>query len=387
MMPVHYCNWKGGFMAIKVNLGKKAIPTKKASTNWLNKDIQLFGSSLNDKKKERFFHSLSILINERITISQTLETIIAEQESEKDKILYQSIYDDLVAGLGFHQALQKSGKFTNYDFYSVKIGEETGKLGRVLKDIHQFYSKRLEQKRKLLAALSYPVVVLLVAFVTVVFMLSVIVPLFSDIFNRFDGELPLLTKYIVSCSDFIKNELSLIILGIALLGIALFFLFKQAWFQRWSDVFLLKLPFVGDLVHKIYLSRFCHNMALLNSAKVPLIEALKLVQKMIPFYPLQELCADMQNGLFKGISLYQSMEGKSIVPPKVISMVKIGEEVNQLDVMFEKLANIYEDELNYKMQVINNVIEPLLIVFLGIIVGVILIGMYLPIFKLSTEIF
>lgn len=381
-------------MAIEIK--HKAARSKKKKKNeqkeekslfdFMNKDISFFGNKLSDKKKEQLYNSMFTLINANLDISSVFETIIEEQEKEKDKVIFQELYAYIIKGSSLSQAFQKTGKFSEYEYYSIQIGEETGNLSEIFKEMQIYFNQKIEQKRKLVSAMSYPIVVLIVAFLVVIFMLNVIVPMFADIFIRFGGQLPWLTQKVMNLSNFVNQNL---------LGILIFILItitiyvsqrKKTWFIKFRDQALLRLPVIGPLTHKIYLSRFCKTMSLLISANLPLVASLELISKMIAFYPLEQSANNIRQSIIKGKTLYEGMETEKIFTAKIKSLVKIGEEVNQLDIMFSKLSEQYDKEVDYNIQMFNSVLEPLLIVFLAMVIGVILVAMYLPIFKLSTEI-
>lgn len=375
-------------MAIEIKQNKE-----KKTKSWINdinlflqKDITLFGKSFSDKKKEKMYSSIYTLLNAKIDIAAVFEILIEEQETPKERKIYEGIYSFLVAGNSLSEAFQKTNQFTEYEYYSIKIGEETAHLTSVFNELQKFYSQKIEQKRKLIGALSYPIVVLIVAGVVVVFMLGVIVPMFADVLSRFGGELPWLTQQIMASSTFIKTH------GFLLLLISLFVLFlyfyysKKESFKAKRDFVALKIPIIGDLWHRVFLSRYAKAMNLLIHSNVPLIESLGLIEKMIAFYPLKKASKSLKKNIIKGKTLYEAMESESIFPAKMKSLIKVGEEVNQLDIMFQQLSEQLDKEINYKIQLFNSILEPLLIILLAIIVGVILVAMYLPIFKLSTEI-
>lgn len=354
--------------------------------DFLNKDIKIFGNKLNDKKKERFYSELNILFSAGIDIKTALELIEEEQTKETDKQLFRSITETVINGGSISQAIQDTGKFSDYEFYSLQIGEESGRLPDVLKELNIFYSKKIQQKRQIVSALSYPSIVLITALGAVVFMMSFVVPMFSDVFKRFKGELPYLTKLIIHISQiFSKYSFSAFII-IALVIVIIYGQRKKEWFRKTTSSIILRLPVIGPIVSKIYLARFCHSMNLLISAKTPLINALNLVKKMVDFYPLEVSIQIVQEDILKGESLHASLSNFKIYNKRMVSLIKVGEEVNQLDMIFEKLAKQYTDEVEHQTSTLGSLIEPIMIVFLGVLVAVILVAMYLPLFQLSTAV-
>ncbi|MFN3402663.1 MAG: type II secretion system F family protein [Cytophagaceae bacterium] len=353
--------------------------------NALNKDISLFGSGFSDKKKESFYHELGILLQAGVDIKTTLEIITDNQVKEKDKLLFEEIKKQVVSGSTLSNAIKQSGQFSAYEFYSLQIGEETGKLPLVLKELAGYYQKKIKQKRQIIGALTYPSIVLATSVAAIVFMLNFIVPMFADIFKRFGGELPAITAFIIETSAFFSNYFYLIILFILGIVICIYSQRKTLWFRRFSSVLILKIPFVGELVRKIYLARFCHSMTLLISAKIPILRAITLVKQMIGFYPIEVSLDKIEKDILNGKSLHNSLSTFSIYPKRMISLIKVGEEVNQLEMFFEKVSSQYSDEVEHQTSLISSMVEPFMIIFLGVIVGFILIAMYLPLFQLSSH--
>ena len=377
-------------MALDIAQLKKNKPTSKTGKNedifaFLNKDIELFGSGLSDKKKEAFYLEMSILLSAGVDIKSALEIIWEEQTNQKDKTLFSTLKNNIVAGTTLSDAIKLSEKFSDYEFFSLQIGEESGKLSLVLQQLAAYYQSKIKQRRQLVSALSYPLLVLSTSFGAIFFMMNFIVPMFADIFKRFGGNLPGITQAIVSISAIINNY----ILYVFVLLIALiFFLLSQKekiWFKKYSAKAMIKIPLIGTLIKKIYLARFCYSMNLLISSKIPILRAIDLIKKMIGFYPIEVALTQIEAEILQGNSLHQSMSAHEVFPKRMVSLVKVGEEVNQLEEFFEKIAKQYTDEIEHQTGLIGSLIEPIMIIFLGLVVGIILIAMYLPLFQLSNS--
>jgi type IV pilus assembly protein PilC len=365
----------------------KAVKHDAASGNWLdflNKDISFGGGSLGDKKKEAFYHELGILFSAGVDIKSSLELIEEEQTKPKDKLLFTNIKDHVIAGGTLSQAIRESGKFSNYEFFSLQIGEETGKLSEVLKELAGFYLNKIKQRRQIVSALSYPILVLGTSVGAVLFMMNYIVPMFADIFKKFGGDLPMITSVILSISEVISSYFYLFVLVAVTFSVGCWTQKEKPWFRQYLSMLILKTPFIGDLVQKIYLARFCHSMTLLIGSRIPLVRALTLVKQMIGFYPLEVSLSQIEKDILHGGSLHKSMARFPIYHKRMVSLVKVGEEVNQLELFFDKIGKQYTEDVEHQTGIISSLMEPLMIIFLGLIVGVILIAMYLPLFKLSS---
>lgn len=365
---------------------KKGDTDKKSAFDFLNKDIKLLGSSFNDKKKERFYSELFILFSAGVDIRSALELIEEEQTKEKDRLLFSTIKESIIAGNSLSKSLKETGHFTMYEYYSLQIGEESGRLTEVLSELAIFFNKKIQQKRQLTSALSYPTVVFFASFGAIFFMMKFVVPMFSDVFKRFKGELPAFTKLIIRISDLFGNY-SLYFITFFLVIVGFLYSQRQAvWFRKYGAELMLRTPIMKDMIGKIYLARFCQSMNLLISAKTPLVTAIDLVKKMVGFYPIEASLGIVQDDLLKGKPLHLSLSKFTIYNRRMISLLKVAEEVNQLDTMFSRLSKQYSDEVEHQTSILGSLIEPIMIIFLGVLVAVILVAMYLPLFQMSSKV-
>lgn len=351
----------------------------------LNRDISFGNKELSDKKKEYLYLELSSLLQAGINLKNSFELITDSQEKEKDKALFKNIQEAVLNGTAFSQALQQTGQFSLYEVYSVQIGEETGKLTEVLQDLAKFYNNKIKQRRKIVGALTYPIVVLCTSGGAVFFMLKFVVPMFADVFKRFGGHLPWITEKIIGISQAIENNFSRFLILILIVAVFIFFTRKTEQFRKIVSQLVLRLPMVGNLVAKIYLARFCNSMRLLINSRLPLLRAIALSRQMIGYYPIESSLQKVEDDIMKGKSLHQSLQQFSIYPSKMIQLVKVGEETNQMDYFFAKISEQYIEEVEYKTSTLSSMMEPLIIIFLGLIVGLILIAMYLPLFQMSNN--
>jgi len=320
-----------------------------------------------------------------INMKSSFELIITDQPNAKDKALYQTIQQAVLGGATFSSALQQTKKFSLYEVYSLQIGEETGKLIEVLQDLAKFYNNKIRQRRKIVSALTYPCIVLTTSLGAVFFMLKFVVPMFGDIFKRFGGKLPWITEKIIGVSNGIQNNFWRVFIVLLLIAGFIFFTRKTEKFRQIFSKMVLRLPLIGNLVQKIYLARFCNSMRLLINAKLPLLRAIALIRQMISYYPIESSLQKVEDDILKGKSLHESLQQFKVYPSKMIQLVKVGEETNQLDYFFGKISEQYIEEVEYKTSTLSSMMEPLIIIFLGLVVGIILISMYLPLFQMSNS--
>lgn len=351
----------------------------------LNTDISFGSKQVSDKKKESLYIELSTLLLSGIDLRTALELILVDQEQAKDKALFDGIRLRILSGSALSQALKETGRFSDYEYYSIKIGEETGRLGEVLTDLAKYYKSKIQQRRKIVSAITYPMIVLVSSLGAVLFMIKFVVPMFADVFLRFGGELPWITATIIKVSGWFDRYFPFFILFILLLTAFYFFKRNTLWFRRISAGLFLKVPVVGDLIKKIYLARFANTMRLLVSTDTPLLQSIALVRQMINYYPIEDSLLKVEQDILQGQSLHRSLATFGFYPAKMIQLIKVGEEVNRLDYFFEKIASQYTEEVEYRTNTISSLLEPLIIIFLGLVVGVILIAMYLPMFQMSNS--
>jgi len=367
----------------------QALPKEKtkAEKDWVSELLQKeirFGKAFGSKKKEDFYSELGVLLKAGINLKDGLALLQENQKKEKLKAFYGEMVEALVSGRSLFEVLQERPEFTEYEYYSVKIGEETGTLNRIVEELGKFYERKNEQRRSLTNALTYPIIILITAIIVVIFMLRMVVPMFEDIFNQNGGELPGITKMVISASNFVKDYGWLVLIGLGSL-IALRKTFSEKeWFKKGKDQLLLKIPYIGSFISSVYLAQFTQAVALLTSSKVPMLSSIQMVRKMIDFYPLNEALAKVEKGVLAGTSLNASMSGSKIFDNKMTSLVKVAEETNQTEYIFERLNQQYAIEVQQKSKLLSTLMEPMIIIVVGLFVGIILVAMYLPMFKLSS---
>ncbi|GGB73421.1 general secretion pathway protein GspF [Flavobacterium suaedae] len=352
----------------------------------LKTEITLFGNSFSNKKKQSFYLELSTLLRAGITIKEALTLMTDSFKKEKDKALLNDILKEVVNGKAFSESLHDSKQFSEYEYFSIKIGEETGTTARVCQELGAFYEQKNEQRRNIISALTYPVIVLLTALLVVVFMLSYVVPMFQDIFKQNNMELPYLTQIVVNLSDAIKNYGWLFFLFFCSLVVLNRLLKNNYTYKKGLHYFLIKVPIAGTFIRKVYLAQFTQAVTLLTTSKVPILNSIQMVTKMIRFIPLQEALIKVEQNIMKGDSLSESLKSNKMFDNKVVSLVKVAEETNQTEYIFSQLNKQYSEEVMRQSKTISTVLEPLIIVIVGVIVAVLLIAMYLPMFQLSSAI-
>lgn len=366
-------------MGVKIT----TIATQKRNPlDFLNREINLF-PQFNLKKKQAFYNDLYLLFHSGLDMKRVLELIVEEQKNKKDKIILKTIYDSVLTGTSLSEALSQHKDFTEYEIFSVKIGEESGMLTDVLQHLKTHFQKKIEQKRLVASALSYPITVLCIAIAAVTFMIGFVVPTFADTYKTFDAELPAITQGLIDFSNSFGIYASVFFSSIVGITILYMLYKKNNNVRKWKAKLLLSIPFLGKIIQLSKLTQFCENMNLLTSSKTSLIEALSLTSRMIDFHPLQVGLNDAKEKVMNGLSLSDSLKAHSIFPSRMVYLIAVGEEVNKLENIFKQLSELYGTELEHKSKLMGTILEPLLLVFIGALVGFIVIALYMPMFSIS----
>ncbi|WP_075343321.1 type II secretion system F family protein [Tenacibaculum agarivorans] len=352
----------------------------------LKKEISLFGNSFTNKKKEAFYTELYVLLQAGLELKDALDLIAKEQKKEQDINLFQTIIQGLISGKNFSDALQLHKAFSDYEFYSVQIGERTGTLHKVIEELSVFYKRKNEQKRTVINALSYPIIILFTAFFAVIFMMQFVVPMFADIFKQNGIKLPWITEKIINVSNFFRAYYWIFLVMIAVWMIFRSIVKSKEWYKRFSATMVLRLPFIGEFLRKVKIAQFTQAITLLIGAKVPLLNGIQLTQKMITFYPLQNALKTIESDILLGKSFSESISKHKVFDSKMAALIKVAEETNQNQVIFQRLTEQYNKDIEYRSKMLSSVLEPVIILVLGVVIATILVAMYIPMFNLSTVI-
>lgn len=376
-MPNELINRK----TLKLTNGK---PMFGLNFSFLRNEVKI--NKFGNKKKLQFYSDMDVLLSSGVDIISCLNIVEDNYSNRKDKEVVKQINQFLSNGSPLSTAMEKTGKFSPYEYFSIEIGEETGTINTVVNNLVSYYKRVIEQKRKIISAVSYPILVLLTSFGALAFMLGFVVPMFEDIFSRYGHDLPWITKIVIDMSDFFSENGLLIIIILVFIVVIIKYLLRLPIVKQNVSFAILKIPYFGELVRKIVLLRFCTAFELLLKAHTPMAESLSLLQKMITFYPITISFEGIKSNIQKGESLHSSLKKYPIYDKRMVSLVGVAEQVNRLDQTFESLKEQYTEEINYKTTMMGNILEPALIILVGAIVGVILVSMYLPIFEFSSSV-
>ena len=270
-------------------VSKKSITSidKGGATDILKKEIPLFSPSFSNKKKENFYTEISVLLHAGINLKDALSLLRDNQKKEKQQFFYSEMVNALVSGKAFSEVIRAKKEFSEYEYHSLKIGEETGTTAKIAKELGKFFGRKNEQRRNLLNALTYPIIILITAILVVVFMLRLVVPMFQDIFKQNNVELPGITEFIIAASDFIKDYGYYVILFIIGLGVLRKIYGDNELFKKKKGYLQLKIPYIGNFIKAVYMAQFTQAVTLLTASKVPVLNSIELVRQMIDFFSIE----------------------------------------------------------------------------------------------------
>ncbi len=333
-----------------------------------------------------FTRQLATMMAAGVPMVQAFEIVGRGHENASMQELIMSIKADVEAGNTLASSLAKHPKYFDELFVSlVGAGEQSGALETLLNEIATYKEKTESMKAKIKKAMTYPIAVVVVAFVVSAILLIFVVPTFEDLFKDFGADLPAFTQFVIHLSEVMQKWWWAIFGGI---GLGVYMLVKlnktNPEFHRKVDRLMLKVPVFGQIVQKSAVARFCRTLATMFAAGVPLVEAMTSVAGATGNVVYSDATLQMRDDTAGGIQLQQSMRSTGVFPNMVVQMVAIGEESGSLDHMLGKAADFYEEEVDNMVDNMSSLLEPMIMAILGVLIGGLVIAMYLPIFKLGA---
>jgi type IV pilus assembly protein PilC len=338
------------------------------------------------KSLQVFSRQLATMIEAGVSVVAALVTLEAQTTDKYLREVIGEIRSDVEAGMVLSRAFSRHPKvFSRLYVSMIEAGESSGTLDQVLDRAATQIEKETKLKRRVKGAMVYPAVVISFAFLVLTFMLLFIIPVFVGVFEDLDGELPMLTQGVMGMSSALRDWW-FVIFPLIGLGIFAFRRGKRTEPGRkvW-DRFKLRVPMkIGDVVRKVALARMSRTLATLVAAGVDIIKALEITGNTAGNWEVEQSIARVRERVHEGAPIGDSLAADPVFPPMLGEMVKIGEETGELEKMLSKVADFYEDEVDSSIQSLTSIIEPVLMIFVGAMVGVIVISMYLPMFKMLT---
>jgi type IV pilus assembly protein PilC len=354
----------------------------------IRKQSQAFKSSGKVKAEDIaiFSRQLATMLGAGIPLVQAFEIIGAGHDKPAMQKLVLEIKSDVEGGTSLHEALAKHPLYFDDLFVNlVEAGEQAGALEGLLDKVATYKEKSEAIKKKVKKALFYPAAVLVVAVIVTVILLVFVIPQFEDLFKGFGADLPAFTQMVINLSRFVQSEgiFIAIVVGAAFW---VFFYFKKRSrkMRHFIDRMALKMPVIGPILNKAAIARYARTLSTMFAAGVPLVEALESVAGACGNIVFEDAVLKMRDEVATGQRLQRAMENTGIFPNMVVQMIAVGEESGSLDAMAGKVATFYEEDVDAAVDSMSSLLEPLIMLILGVLVGGLVIAMYLPIFKLGS---
>jgi type IV pilus assembly protein PilC len=401
-MPVYL--WEGKNKNNLVQKGELDAPNEEAVRAHLNraritatkikkkpKDLFENVSFLQPPVKEKdvilFARQFSTMIDAGLPIIQCLDILYSQQENKTFKVMLKAIKESVESGATLADSLKKYPKqFDDLFVNMIAAGEAGGILDTILARLAAYMEKAARLKSQVKGAMTYPVVTMVIAVVVVAVILVFVIPVFQEMFADFGGELPGPTKLVVAASDFVKSKILYIIIGMIIFGFAFKKYYATQKGRETIDALMLKLPVFGILIRKVAVAKFTRTMGTMLSSGVAILEALDIVAKTAGNTSIEKAVYHVRSGISEGRTMADPLMESGVFPSMVCQMISVGESTGALDAMLGKIADFYDEEVDQAVDNLTSLIEPFMLVFLGTVIGGLVVAMYLPIFKMAGAI-
>jgi len=348
-------------------------------------EINLFPEKVDDKDISVFFRQLSTMINAGLPLVQCFE--LAERGAEKKAMvkLLRDVRQSLEGGNPLGETMRQfPDEFDRLTCALVEAGEQGGILDTILLRLCVYKEKALSLKAKIKSAMVYPIAILVVSFIVTAILMIFVIPVFGDMFADFGAELPAPTQITIAVSNVFVAYWYVVVGAPILLVMAVRAIYKSPKGRYQMDKLLLVLPVLGDVLRKASVARFCRTFSTLSAAGVPILESLDTVAETAGNVVIEEVILSSKESISQGQTLTAPLEASKIFPLMVTQMISIGEQTGSLEEMLGKIADFYEEEVDTAVDNMQQLMEPIIMAFLGVVIGGLVISMYLPIFKMAS---
>ncbi len=332
-----------------------------------------------------FTQQIASLLTAGLPLVQCLEALQDQTEDPVFRVIIRDVRADISAGNSFSASVKKFPRAFNSLFTSmVEAGEASGALAEILGKVAGYFESTVKLTKKVKSAMTYPIAVICLAIALVNVLLIFVIPVFAELFSSFGHALPAPTQLLIDTSNFLRHNILWIILILIAAWFGLQKFISTPYGRRMKDTLLMRAPIFGSLMHKIALSRFARTYATLIRSGVPILRTLEIVSAASNKVQIEDACEEIAKHVSQGGQVSEVLAANPFFPPMMKHMVKAGETTGNVDGMLNKTADFYDTECDATVAALTSLIEPLLIVFLGVIVGGIVIAMFLPIFNLAA---
>ena len=341
------------------------------------------------KQKELaiFARQLSFMIDAGLPLNQALEILGMQQDNKTfQKVLYH-VRQDVEGGLSLADAFRNHPRVFNDLFCNmVAAGESGGILDTILQRLSVHLEKAVKLKRAVKSAMIYPSAVISVAVIVLIIILWKVIPVFGALFSSLGSQLPLPTRILIRVSSFLGNYIVFVVIALGLMALLLRYYYSTYHGRRLIDGILLKVPILGMLLKKIAIARFCRTLGTLISSGVPILDSMEITAKTTGNAILEDAILRSRKSIEQGKTISDPLKDSELFPPMVTQMIAVGEQTGELDNMVSKVADFYEEEVDTSVANLLTLLEPAIVLFLGVTIGSIVVSLYLPIFSLLGKI-
>ncbi len=333
-----------------------------------------------------FTRTFSTMVDAGLPLIQCLEILGDQTENPSFARTIKDIKGDVEGGSTFADALRKHPKvFDRLYCNMIEAGETGGILDIIMQRLSVYMEKNMAIRRKVKGAMIYPAVVVMIALTVVTFLMIYVIPTFAEIFVGLGTTLPVPTQIIMGISEWMQHNFMTMFIGVIVIVVAIRLFYKTEFGKRLLDGMMLKAPVFGPLLRKVAVARFTRTLGTLISSGVPILDGLDITARTAGNKVVEEAVLETRVAISEGRSISEPLSETDVFPPMVVQMIAIGEQTGALDSMLNKIADFYDDEVDQAVSNLTQLIEPMMIVVLGVIIGGIVIAMYLPMFKLIGE--
>lgn len=359
-------------------------PAIKEKPKDLFANVPLFQPKVTGKDVVIFTRQLSTMIDAGLPLVQGLEILEKQQDNSTFKKILGAIRGDVEAGSTLADSMRKHPKvFDNLFSNMIEAGETGGILDTILSRLAVFLEKSMALKKKIKGAMTYPTICLAISLLILAVILIFVVPVFKTMFEDFGSTLPLPTLILVNLSNLVKDYFFFLLIGLVILGMIIRKIYQTDKGRLFFDRYSLKLPVFGILLRKVAVAKFTRTLSTMLHSGVPILEALHVVGKTSGNKIIENAVYRVADSIAEGRPIAEPLEESGVFPNMVVQMINVGESVGALDSMLEKIADFYDEEVDQAVENLTAMIEPFMMVFLGGMIGGIVVAMYLPIFKVG----
>lgn len=373
---------------VRQDAPSKPQATPKKSSSSFAGLAEMLDGPVTIKDKALFANKLSALVDAGVPILRSLDLMRMQQRSKKLRSALAGMTQDVNQGDSLGNSMRRwPNVFDNLSIAMVEAGEAGGVLDETLKRLAKLLEDNAKLQNQIKGAMSYPVTVLLIAIAVFLGMTMFLIPTFSSVFDQLGAELPLFTQIMLAISEFLRSWKALILVGVLVAFVAwVVSTYNTPIGRRQIDGMLLKLPLFGELLEKTASAQFCRTLSSLSKAGVPILLSLEIVRETTSNTVIGDAIISSKNEVSEGMPLSAALRMKNVFPEMCVNMLAIGEETGEMDAMLSKVADFYEDEVTTMVKALTSMLEPAMIVLVGIIVGSVLMAMYLPMFSIYEHV-